>query len=95
MCEDFLSQFAPLCLIESLVKGKQAAASLETIPGHLQLVHRVDILYVHLDTRPIRCFCSPHVEIFMATSFEIKGVIAVVEVGKFGEKAKVVFRIEF
>ena len=52
-------------------------------------------MYVHLDTRPVRCFCCPHIEIFMTASFEIEGIITVVKVGKFGEKAKVVFGVEF
>ena len=50
---------------------------------------------MHLDTRPVRCFCCPHIEIFMTASFEIEGIITVVKVGKFGEKAKVVFGVEF
>ena len=71
MCENLLCQPAPLTLVERLVKAEDTAASLEAVPRHLQLVHGVYILYVHLDTRSIWCLRGPEVEIFVSPSFKV------------------------
>lgn len=95
MCEDLLSQSSPFCFIESLVERKQSTTAFQTIASHLQFVHCMNILYMHLDTRTIRCLRCPHVKILMPTCFEIESIIAVVEIGKFGKKAKVIFGVQF
>ena len=94
MREQLFCQPSPLCLIKSLVKRQQPSASLQAVSSHFQLVHRVDILYVHLDTWAIRCLRGPHVEVFMSPCLEIYRVVAVVQVGEFGQEIEMVFRVQ-
>lgn len=78
MCEDLLCQPTPLRLVEGLVEAQQPSASLQTVAGHLQLVHCVDVLYVHLDAWAIWCLRSPHVEVLMSPRLKVYRVVAVV-----------------
>jgi len=80
MGEEFFRQSSPLGILERLIKAQQPPASFQTIARHLQLVHRVDILDVEFDAWAVRGFCYPHVQIFVSACFEIKRVIAVMEV---------------
>jgi hypothetical protein len=50
---------------------------------------------MHLDAGAVRCLGCPEVQVFMSPRLEVKGIVAVVEVGKFGEKVEVVFRVQF
>ena len=78
MCEDFLGQSPPLRLLEALVKAQKSSTPLQTIPRHLELVHRVHILYMHLDTRSIRRFRGPEVQVFVPPRLKVERIIAVV-----------------
>ena len=71
MCEDLLREPAPLCLVECLVKAQQPAAALQTVAGHLELVHGMDILDVQFDRRSIRRLGRPHIQILVPPSFEV------------------------
>ena len=79
----FLRQLSPLCLLKALVKAQEPSATLQTVPGHLQFIHGVYVLYMHLYTGPVRRFCCPHVQVFMTPRLKIQSVIAVVEVCEF------------
>lgn len=46
LCEHLLCQPSPFRLVERGVKTQQATATLQTVARHLELVHRVHILYV-------------------------------------------------
>ena len=94
MCEHLLRQPAPLSLLERLVKAQEPPAALQAVPGHLELVHRVHILDKHLDAWAVWCFCGPEVQIFVPPRFEVKRVVAVVQISELGEEVEVVFRVE-
>jgi hypothetical protein len=86
MRENFLDQLAPFALLKSLIETQDPPASFQTIPRHLQFVHRMHILYMHLETWSIRRFRRPHVQIFVSPCFEIQRVVAVVQIRKLGKK---------
>lgn len=71
MCKEFFYQTTPLRFVKALVKTDEAPASLQTVPRHLQFVHSMHVLYMHLHTWPIRCFCCPEVQVFMSSRFEV------------------------
>ena len=95
MCKQLLDELPVLVRVECLVKAQDSPTPLETISSHLELVHRMHILDVHLDTRPIGSLGSPHIQIFVPTSFKVDGIIAIVEVREFWEEVEVVLRIQF
>lgn len=95
MREDLLGQPPPLRLIEALVKAHDPPAALQAVPRHLELVHRVDVLDVQLDARPVRRLRCPHIQILMPAGFEIQRVVAVVQVGKLGEEVQLGFGVQF
>ena len=94
MREEFFRQFSPLGLLECPIKAQQPSAPLQTVTGHFQLVHRVDVLDVKFDAWTIRSFRSPHVQIFVSACFEIQCVVAIVEVSQFWEKSELILRIQ-
>ena len=95
MSQQLLQQRPLGFLIPSSVEANDSSAPLQTVPGHLELVHGVDVLNVHLDGRTVGGFGCPEVEIFVTTGFEVEGVVAGVKVGEFVEEVKRVFGVEF
>jgi hypothetical protein len=89
MCKDLFSQLAPFSLVETTVKAKDPSTTLETVTSHLQLVHSVYVLHVHLNGRPIRSLGCPHVQVLMPSGFKIQGVVTVVEVCELGQQVQV------
>lgn len=78
-----LPQQLPLLItIPTSVEANETSASLQTVPRHLQLIHRVDVLHVTLDRRTVRRSGKPEVKIFVTTSFKVEGVVARVKVGE-------------
>ena len=61
MREDLLGQLSPLAFVKCLVETKYTSAPLQTVACHLELVHRMDVLHVHLDTRAVWCLRGPKV----------------------------------
>jgi hypothetical protein len=49
MSEDLFCESTPFCLIKRGVEAEEAAAALEAVAGHLELVHGMHILNVHFD----------------------------------------------
>ena len=95
MSKHFFHQPPPFRLLKRCIETNNTSTPFETIPSHLQLVHGVYILYMHLDTRTVRRFRCPEVEIFMPPCFEVERIVTIVKVSEFGEKVKVRFRVEF
>src|SRR6267142_1915937 len=48
VCEQLFRQSSPLCLLKRRIKAQNPATALETVPSHLELVHRVHVPYVLL-----------------------------------------------
>lgn len=61
MREDLFRKLAPLCIIKGFVEAEDPPASFQTVPCHLQLIHRMHVLNVHFDAGPIWRLRSPHV----------------------------------
>ena len=61
MREDLLRQPTPRRFLKALVEAQDSPAAFETISRHLELVHGVYILHMHLYARPIGCLCRPEV----------------------------------
>ena len=95
MCEDLLREAAPFRLVKRLVKAQEPSAALEAVSSHLQLVHRVHVLHMHLDTRAVRGLRRPEVQVFVSPRLEVERVVAVVEVGQFGKKIEMLLRVQF
>lgn len=88
--EHLLDKPSPLSLIECSIEAEYATRALQAISRHLQLVHGVDILDMQLHARPVRRFGRPHVQVFMASRFEVQGVVTVVQVRKFRQQGKLI-----
>jgi hypothetical protein len=86
MREHFLGKLSPLCLIKATIKAQDAPTAFQAVSGHLELVHGVHVLHMHLDRRSVRSLGCPHVKVLMPSCLEVQCVVAVVEVGEFGEK---------
>ena len=50
---------------------------------------------MHLDSRPIRCFAHPDVQIFTLPCFKKKHIVAVVEFSKFVELVELSLGVKF
>ena len=95
MRENLFCQTTPLRFIKTGIKAQETSASFEAIASHLELVHGMDILYVHFDRGAVGSLGSPHVQILVPPSLKIEGVIAVVKVGELRQEVKVIFGIQF
>ena len=94
MCEQFLREPSPLRLFKRRVEADNPATTLETVPRHLELVHRVHVLHVQLDARPIRRLGRPEVQVLVPPRLKVERVVARVEVGQFGQQVQVILRVE-
>lgn len=79
MCEHLLHQ-APVFSFPRSIKANQTSASLQTVSGHLEFIHGMQILNMALDTRSVGRSREPEVEVFMSSGFKVKSVRARVEV---------------
>jgi hypothetical protein len=86
MSENLFRQSTPLCFLETLVKAQDSSAPLETIPRHLQFVHRMHILHMHLYARPIRRLGRPEVQILVPPHLKVQRVITVVQICQLREE---------
>ena len=75
MCEQLFRQSSPLSLLKRRIEAQDPTTALEAIPSHLELVHRVHILYVQLDARPIRRFGRPEVQVLVPTRFKVQRIV--------------------
>ena len=75
MCEQLFRQSSPLGLLERRIEAQDPTTALETIPSHFELVHRVHVLYVQLDARPIWRLGSPEVKVLMPTSLKVQRIV--------------------
>lgn len=83
MCEQLFRQSPPFRLFKRGIKAQDPATALETIPCHLELVHRVHVLYVQLDARPVRCLGRPEIQVLMPPRFKVERVVARVQIREF------------
>lgn len=89
-----LREAPPLALVKRLVETNDAAAALQAVPCHLELIHRVHVLDVHLETRPVRCLRRPEIQVLVPPRLEVECVVAVVQVRELGEEVQVVLRVQ-
>jgi hypothetical protein len=75
MCEQLFRQSSPLRLLKRRVEAQDPTTPLETIPGHLELVHRVHVLHVELDARPIRRLGRPEVQVLVPTRLKVQRIV--------------------
>lgn len=75
MREQLFRQSSPLGLLKCRIEAQDPTTALETIPGHLELVHRVHVLHVQLDARPIRRLGRPEVEVLMPTRLKVQRIV--------------------
>jgi hypothetical protein len=75
VCEQLFRQSSPLCLLKRRIKAQDPATALETVPSHLELVHRVHVPYVQLDARPVRRLGCPEVQVLVPARLEIERVV--------------------
>lgn len=83
MCEQLLRQSPPFRLFKRGIKAQDPATALETVPSHLELVHRVHVLYVQLDARPVRSLGRPEIQVLMPPRFKVERVVARVQIREF------------
>lgn len=95
MREHLLQQLPLLLGVPLAIKHTDPSAPLETVSSHLQLVHRVDVLHVALDTRSVWCPRCPHVEVLVSACFKVEGIVAAVQVGELVEEVECGFGVEF
>ena len=94
MSKHFLRQPPPFRIVKALVEAQEAAAALQAVARHLQLVHGVNVLHMHLDARPVGCLRGPHVEVLVSPCLEVEGIVAVVEIGEFREELQLLLRVQ-
>ena len=75
MCEQLFRQSSPFRLLERRVEAQDPATAFETVPGHLELVHRVHVLYVQLDARPVRRLGRPEVQVLVPPRLKVERVV--------------------
>ena len=75
MCEQLFRQSSPLRLLKRRIEAQDPTTALETIPRHFELVHRVHVLYVQLDARPIWRLGCPKVQVLMPTRLKVERII--------------------
>ena len=75
MREQLFRQSSPLGLLKRRIEAQDPTTALETIPSHFELVHRVHILHVQLDARPIWRLGRPEVEVLMPTRLKVQRIV--------------------
>jgi hypothetical protein len=94
MREQLFRQTSPLRLLKRRIETQDAAAALETIPSHLELIHRVHVLHMQLDARPVRRLGRPEVQVLVSARFKVERVVARVQVRELGQEVQLVLRVE-
>ena len=92
--KDLLRQSAPFAILKRLVKAQQPPTALQAITRHLELVHRMHVLDVQLEARPVRRLRRPEVQVLVPPRLEVERVVAVVQVRELGEEVQVVLRVQ-
>lgn len=75
MREQFFRQLPPFRLLERCIEAQDPATAFKTVPCHLEFVHRVHVLYVQLDARPVRRLGRPKVQVLVPPRLEVKRVV--------------------
>jgi hypothetical protein len=88
LCEHLFRQFPPFSIVKVTVEAQNASATLETVASHLEFVHGVHILNMHLDRRPVRSFGRPHIEILMPSGLKVQSVVTIMEVSELRQEMK-------
>lgn len=78
--EQLLQQLPLLLSLPLAVEHTDTPTSLQTVTGHLELVHRMNVLNVTLDAGSVGRTRSPHVQVLVTASLEVEGVRARVKV---------------
>ena len=86
MRKHLFDQLPILTTVEPLIEAHQTSAPLQAVSRQLELVHRVHVLHMHLDARPVRSLSSPEIQVLMSPRLEVERVVAVVQVGELGEQ---------
>ena len=94
MGEHLLHQSPVLALVPRSVKDDDTPASSEAVSGHLELVHRVDVLNVKLARGPVGRSRKPEVQVLVPSRLKVKGVVARVQVGELVDEVQGRFRVE-
>lgn len=76
MCKQLFRQSSPLGRLKRRVEAQDPTTALETVPGHFELVHRVHVLHVQLDARPIRCLGRPEVQVLVPARLKVQRIVA-------------------
>lgn len=76
MCEQLFRQSSPLRLLERRIEAQDPTTAFKTVPGHLEFVHRVHVLYVQLNARPVRCLGRPEVQVLVPPRLKVERVVA-------------------
>lgn len=82
MREHLLEQLVLVLGLPLAIKHTDASASLEAVSRHLELVHRVHILHMALDTRSVGGPRRPHVQVLVPACFKVQRIRAAVQVGE-------------
>lgn len=82
-------------LVPAAIEANDSPGALEAVTRHLELVHGVNVLDVHLYGWTVGRFGCPEVEVLVATGFKVEGVVAGMQVGELVEQVEGVFRVEF
>lgn len=76
MCEQLFRQSSPLRLLERRIEAQDPTTAFKTVPGHLEFVHRVHVLYMQLNARPVRCLGRPEVQVLVPSRLKVERVVA-------------------
>lgn len=68
--------------VEGGVERKNRPGALKAVAGEVQLLHGVQVLDVHLDSRSVRRLAHPQVEILSLARLEEEDIVAVVQFGE-------------
>ncbi|KAI3482422.1 hypothetical protein L1887_54980 [Cichorium endivia] len=92
--EHLLDERPVRLLVKLLVETENRARALETVAGHLELVHGVNVLHLELGRRSIGRLGRPHVQILALPRLKVERVVAVVELGELVEHVQLRLGIE-
>ena len=75
MREQLFRQSSPLGRLKRRIEAQDPPTALETVPGHFELVHRVHVLHVQLDARPVRSLGRPEVQVLVPTRLKVQRIV--------------------
>ncbi len=78
-------QSSPLRLFKRRIKAQDPTTTLETISRHFELVHRMYVLHMQLDARPVWRFGRPQIQVLMPTRLKVERIVTRVQIREFGQ----------